>query len=174
MCPNFRKTCFKNHHFYRVKKIAIAGIAGTLAKTLLSYISSFAEDEQVKEPEVLGTMLTMQADKTGSTSKSIEALTVGYTAHFLTGIGFATCYDLLWRWEIGKPNLKYGLIFGSVNGLVGASIWRAYLNFHSYPPKIPVKLYIRNLLIDHVLFGVTIAYTYKYLDKLCHSETIDN
>lgn len=145
------------------KKVVVAGIAGTLTKTLFSYILSFIEDKQMKVPEVLGTMLTNQTSKTGDTSKSTEALIIGYAAHFSTGIGFATCYDLLWRRKVGKPNLKYGLIFGSVNGLVGTSVWRAYLYLHPHPPKVPLKSYMRDLLVNHILFGVTIAYTYKLM-----------
>ena len=43
-----------------LKKAVIAGVAGTIAKTLCSYFFSFIEKEQVTEPELLGTMLTGQ------------------------------------------------------------------------------------------------------------------
>lgn len=145
-----------------IKRAVIAGIAGTLTKTIYSYVSSFIEKEQVTEPELLGTMLTGQVGNKGEVSESIEALTLGYTAHFLTGIGFASCYDLLWSRNIGKPNAKYGFIFGAVNGLAGISIWKTFLTLHPHPPKVPFPSFSRVMLINHVLFGLTASTMYRY------------
>ncbi len=146
-------------------KAVVAGIAGTLTKTLYSYISSLVENEQVTEPEILGTIVTSQTDARGHISTSKEALTLGYSIHLLIGICFAYLYGTLWHKGIGKPKTIYGFLWGTVSGIVGAAFWKLFLRTSDQAPKVPLSIFLRNMIINHMLFGVTVAWLYKYINK---------
>lgn len=149
----------------RWKDVAMTGVAGTLAKTAFSYLSSWKEKEQVSEPELLGTLCTGQTGRRGQVSESKEALVVGYLVHLLIGIGFAGTYHVLWRKRLARPNTVQGAWLGAVSGLLGLLGWRLLFSLHPRPPKVSLPAFLRNMLINHILFGMTAAWTYRQSQK---------
>ena len=66
--------------------ILIAGIAGTSAFTLFSYIVSLKQKKNFREPELLGDMV----DTTVPEISTGTARSTGWLIHYLTGAGFST------------------------------------------------------------------------------------
>src|SRR4051812_8688055 len=115
----------------------ISGIAGTAFMTLFMYVLSYITKRRLKVVKILGTMLTIYSNPEGKLSESNKAITVGILSHYGVGIFFSICYIILWRNNIGKPDLINAFIFGTINGIFGIFIWRLFLFLHPSPPKLP-------------------------------------
>ncbi|MEO6489700.1 MAG: hypothetical protein ABIO04_07155 [Ferruginibacter sp.] len=143
----------------RTSEIALAGIAGTTAFTLFSYIVSQTKKKNFKEPELLGDLF-VPSEKT---DKNLSKLS-GWGIHYLAGLGFAAAYSMLINNKV-KPTLINGTITGAVSGLAAIGIWHAMLTLHPDPPKKPNKQYYGHLFLGHVIFGAFSFLTFGSFNK---------
>jgi hypothetical protein len=147
-----------------ISNLVIAGLVGTAVMTLFMYGMTFLTDRVMKVIKILGTMLTFQTTAKGGLSDSSWSIMVGTIAHYVVGLSFALVYYEIWRAGLGEPNLRFGVIAGFISGLVGILGWRVYFALHPRPPQIvPLKSYLITLLAAHVVFGVSVALTYRSL-----------
>jgi hypothetical protein len=129
--------------------IIIAGIAGTTAFTLFSYMASKVLDKNKEEPELLGEMsgeLLPGLEKTG------EQFT-GWMIHYVTGIAFAAAYKTLIKTTHINPTVRNGVIAGISSGLPAGLLWDTSLKIVPHPPVKRDPAYYIRLGLGHAIFG---------------------
>lgn len=138
-------------------KILIAGIAGTSAMTLFSYLVSRSKNKNFREPELLGDLI----NRLPISESRQPAQMAGWGLHYAIGISFVACYSELWEQTNVKPTLTSGAVLGAANGVVGATGWKLMFEAHPNPPAKNLKPFFGHLILAHVVFGVFSAITYK-------------
>ncbi len=136
------------------KKIIAAGIAGTTAFTLFSYLMSVACDEDFREPELIGKML----NRLPTDLSKKQSRLAGWISHYLVGIAFAATYKLIIEKTQIKPSIKNGLITGALSGYPASLTWDKALQLHPAPPRKRSLFYYGQLVIGHAIFGA-VAFT---------------
>ena len=132
----------------QVVKIALAGIVGTSAMTIYSYLLSNSRNKNFREPALLAEMV----GKLNSSISKKDAQTIGWVMHYGVGVFFASVYHFLLKHKTGK--VKTGALVGGITGLVGVSIWQLSFLLHPRPPRTDYKKFYGQLMIGHIIFGI--------------------
>lgn len=140
-------------------KTFLSTIAGTSAMTLFSYLISEANDENYKEPEVLGQLIKRLPD--GPSNE--KARIAGWGGHYAAGLAFELIFNEVWEREWMKPSIASGALMGVTSGVAGIVAWKVAFDAHPNPPVKNLKKYFAHLMLAHVVFGVSSALTYKLL-----------
>lgn len=127
-----------------------AGVLGTTAFTVFSYLVSKREHKNYKEPDLLGIMAYRSMDM----SKSQSEFT-GWLSHYLIGVAFAGVYKLLINKTGMRSSLKNGFIAGAASGIPAIISWDTGLKIHPRPPRNRSREYYTQLFAGHIIFGVT-------------------
>jgi hypothetical protein len=143
---------FHSPLFFHVRDAIIAGSTGRMAMILLIYIGPFIGLPRIDAVSMLGSLAA-------STKES--AVTLGGAIHFSLGIVFALIYAALWSIGIGSPTWYWGMLFGTVHGLLVISLlfvtMRLVPQLSQYFNTLAVMLAI---LLNHIVFGVVVAVVY--------------
>lgn len=144
-----------------IKKTLLSGIAGTTTMTIYSYFASRKEGKQFREPQLLNRLLYGEEHgKMGPVEKSIQPA-AGFLLHYCTGILFSSCYHLFWKKKAKTSALKNGISYGLTFGILGISIWKIVFKIHRNPPEIDLSRYLKQLIIAHLIFGITVVFSYE-------------
>jgi len=132
--------------------VIIAGLAGTIAMTILMYLAPLMGMPKLDIIAMLGTMFT--SNKTVSTI-------IGVMAHLMMGVVFAFIYVLLWSFGIGSPTWLWGLIFGAVHGLMVYLIMPIINRMHPRSVEMEggTKMAVGMVMV-HMLYGLVVALVY--------------
>ena len=141
----------------QVVKIALAGIAGTSAMTIYSYLLSNSRNKNFREPALLAEMV----QKLHPSIPKNDAQIIGWVLHYGVGVFFASVYRFLLKQK--TANITAGAIVGGITGLVGISIWQLSFLLHPSPPRTDYKKFYGQLMVGHVIFGIV---TCMLLDEL--------
>ncbi|MCF2488596.1 hypothetical protein [Dyadobacter sp. CY347] len=133
-------------------KTLLAAATATSAMTLFSYIASHKEDENFSEPALLATLLERSLD-----IKKEASPPLGWITHYLIGAGFGVGYKLLLKLGKIPASPQNGLLYGAFGGAVGILWWKTMLENHPNPPKTHRKGYYTQLMIAHMIFGLTMS-----------------
>lgn len=131
----------------------IAGSTGRMAMLLIIYGGPFIGLPRMDIVGMLGT---------ATAHNKQDAATMGGAVHFTLGVGFAAFYAFLWSLGIGSPTWEWGLIFGSIHGLlvillVAVLTWR-HPQLSPNISGVPVALAI---LLNHIVYGLVVAIVYS-------------
>jgi hypothetical protein len=141
-----------------------AGIAGTAAMSVFSYLISNKKKKNFREPDLLAKMVKRVVPL--FTRDTAEA--TGWTLHLTAGITFAAVYyELLKKLDL-EPTVLNGLITGGLSGIPAVAIWAAIFERHPHPPKLTSsarKNYYKHLIAAHLVFG---AFTFMAFSILQH------
>jgi hypothetical protein len=135
-----------------VRDAIVAGSTGRMAMIVLIYIGPFIRLPRLDAVSLLGSFAA--PDK-------VTAVTVGGAIHFSVGVLFAMFYAALWSLGIGSPTWDWGLLFGTVHGLL--VILLLLLAMRIFPQlshlfnTVAVMLAI---LLNHMVYGVVVAVVY--------------
>jgi hypothetical protein len=152
-----------------VRNTVLAAIAATSTMTLFSYIVSKKEGENFKEPELLGEFINKSFD---TSKKASEPL--GWVVHYITGVGFTGAYKMLLSLTNRKPNVQNGISFGTFAGAIGVLTWNTLFKNHSNPPKTHRIGYYAQLMIAHLIFGLTLSiFSNKRIDSHNEHKTLN-
>lgn len=149
-----------------VLAIIISGIVGTLVMTGAVYLFSLMDNKVMKVPKILGTMLTFSTTPNGGLCKTPVCISIGTMAHYAMGIFFIFCYYLLWRFNVGKPDIIYAFLFGVIHGLVGMLIWSLFFKLHPRPPHVALANYLWSLMVGHLFFALSATVTFNMINQL--------
>ncbi|MCE7042861.1 hypothetical protein [Dyadobacter sp. CY312] len=130
----------------------ISAVTATSTMTLFSYIVSKKEGENFKEPKLLGDFVKKSFNTSEKASKSL-----GWGLHFLTGVGFAGAYKVLLSLGKKRSTVKNGLLYGLLAGGAGVVTWSLLFKNHHNPPKTHRTGFYTQLVIAHVIFGLTLS-----------------
>jgi hypothetical protein len=134
-------------------RVAIAaGSIGRVVMTLLFYGAPIAGMPQMDIVGMLGTMFTTNKE---------SSVQLGGIIHLVIGSIFAFIYVALWSVGIGSPTWWWGLLFGTVHGVLAILALPLLIQIHPHPPKITRgPLVVGELLAGHMIYGVVVALVY--------------
>lgn len=134
--------------------VILAGGAATLAMTVFSYLVSNIFSKRYREPLLLNYMIrgSESMEKVGRRSYW------GYIIHFIIGWILAFLFYFLLEIDMAELNVRSGIIFGFISGIIGSGAWFIIFKTNSNPPKINLGGYFFQLLIAHVIFGATLSW----------------
>jgi hypothetical protein len=138
------------------KSIVTAALTGTTVMTLFSEIVSKLKGSSYNEAQILGELL----NRITPLSKK-QAEIAGWVGHYAVGIAFAGVYAAYLEQTESKPTLLNSITYGALSGLAGAGIWHATFKAHPNPPGVDLKTYYKQLVLAHVIFGITAGATMR-------------
>lgn len=147
--------------YYIFLQILIASIAATSAMTLFSYIISKSFRELYKEPVLLTFILSKLNLDLSLKTKTILA----WLLHYFIGLIFVVIYHFVWFYNILKLSLLSALLLGSVSGIIGIIGWMFMFKITDHKPQIDFKGYYIQLFFAHIIFGITAALVYYFLQQ---------
>lgn len=135
-----------------LSKILTAGIFAILAMTALSYGLSYLFKGNFKEPQLLNYLM----DKLPNTKATIAREHIlGWALHFSIGFLFVAIFLILNNFYNFPLTILTGIIFGVVAGSVGIAVWSSAFALHPNPPSTNRLLYYIQLMLAHIVFGVS-------------------
>jgi hypothetical protein len=138
--------------FVDIRDAIIAGSTGRMAMILLIYMGPFLRLPKIDVVGLLGSLAA-------STKES--AITLGGAIHFALGVVFAIIYALLWSAGIGSPTWYWGILFGTVHGLlVILLLLAAKRRFSQLSQHFNTLGVMGAILLNHIVFGVVVAIVY--------------
>ena len=138
--------------FVDLRDAIIAGSTGRMAMLLLIYGGPLIGLPRIDVVSMLGSLAAPNKQ---------DAVTLGGAIHFSMGVFFAIIYVALWSIGIGRPLWWWGVIFGTVHGLLVIVLVFAFTG--RYPQlseslnRYPVMIAI---LLDHIVFGIVVSLVY--------------
>lgn len=67
----------------------------------------------------------------------------------------------LYYYQLLTPIWYNGFFLGLINGIVGAVVWLIVIKIYRDILTVDIKMYLFQLVIAHILFGLVILYMYK-------------
>ncbi|MFC5283875.1 hypothetical protein [Pedobacter alpinus] len=129
-------------------------VLSTLALTVFSMVLSTKKRNFV-EPSHLAKIFNYHLKD----SPSWLNIILGVILHFIVGYLFTLIH--LYYYQLLKPIWYNGLFLGLANGLLGALVWYVVIKIYNDVLTVDVKLYLLQLVIAHIIFGLVILYMYK-------------
>lgn len=139
-----------------ILKIILGVLTGTSLMTLCSYFFSHLLNKQFREAVLLHQLL----ERSIMMDKPQIPTWVGWLVHYSVGILFVTLYHFLWNLTGMDPTATSGLLLGLVSGLLGVSCWLFMFWIHSDPPSIDFKTFYMQLIVVHLVFGLSATFGY--------------
>jgi hypothetical protein len=138
--------------FFHIRDAIVAGSTGRMAMILLIYIGPFLGLPRIDAVSMLGSL---------AASNKISAVTLGGAIHFSVGVAFAMLYAALWSVGIGSPTWYWGILFGTVHGILVLFLllvlMRMFPQLSPYFNQFSVMIAI---LLNHIVYGVIVAVVY--------------
>ena len=138
------------------KSIVTAALTGTSVMTLFSEIVSNLKASNYNEAQILGVLL----NRITPLNKK-QAQIAGWVGHYAVGIAFAAVYAAYLNKAKRQPGILNSIAYGALSGLAGAAIWHATFKAHPNPPGVDLKTYYKQLVLAHVVFGITAGATLR-------------
>ena len=147
--------------FYIFLQILIASIAATSAMTLFSYVISTSFRELYKEP----VLLTFVLSKLNLDLSLKTKATLAWLLHYFIGVIFVVIYHFLWFNNILKLSILCAILLGGISGIIGIISWMFMFKITDHKPAIDFKGYYIQLFFAHIIFGITAALVYYFIQQ---------
>ena len=143
---------FHSPLFVHIRDAIIAGSTGRMAMILLIYIGPILRLPKIDVVGMLGSFAAPNKE---------AAVTLGGAIHFSLGIVFAIIYAALWSVGIGSPTWYWGVLFGTVHGLLVILLLLATTRrFPQLSQHFNNLTMMIAILLNHIVFGVVVAAVY--------------
>jgi uncharacterized membrane protein len=130
----------------------IAGLAGTVAMSLLIYIGPFAGMPRMDLIDLLGSMFS---------GNRTAAFVLGILLHLAIGALSGIVYGTLWSLGIIPPTWATGLLFGLGHWVVVSLMIPRILMMHPRNPTLERSMvWVFGFLLAHLVFGIVTALVY--------------
>ena len=138
--------------FVHVRDAIIAGSTGRMAMILLIYIGPILRLPKIDVVSMLGSLAAPNKE---------AAVTLGGAIHFSLGIVFAIIYAALWSVGIGSPTWYWGILFGTVHGLLVILLLLVTTRiFPQLSQDFNNLAMMVAILLNHIVFGIVVAIVY--------------
>ena len=138
--------------FIDIRDAIVAGSTGRMAMILLIYLGPYIGLPRIDAVGLLGSL---------AAPNKPSAVTLGGAIHFSVGVLFALLYAALWSLGIGSPTWYWGLLFGTVHGLLITCmlllVMRMFPQLSHHFNTVAVLLAI---VLNHMVYGVVVAIVY--------------
>ena len=131
--------------------LIISAFFAMITMTTFSYIISNSFRKLYKEP----VLLTYFLDKLGIETSSSMKIFLAWLLHYLIGLGFVLGYHLIWKNNILPLTWTISILLGTSSGIIGVLGWMLIFSYTNHRPKIDFKGYYIQLVLAHIIFGVT-------------------
>jgi hypothetical protein len=138
---------YKNTTTMKVPSTLVAGLAGTTAMTIFSYLLSKKRRSNFMEPELLAKMAAAPLGKP-------LALVGGWAVHYGVGVLFSGIYSGILRPKHFRRPVRSGSLVGALTGVVAVLGWHTCLSLHPSPPVTQRKRFYGQLITGHMIFAV--------------------
>lgn len=138
--------------FVDIRDAIVAGSTGRMVMILLIYIGPFFGLPKIDAVSLIGSLAAPNKQ---------AAVTLGGAIHFSLGVLFAVLYAALWSLGIGSPTWYWGLLFGTVHGLLVISMLLVVMRM--FPPlseHFSTRTVMLAILLNHMVYGVIVAVVY--------------
>ena len=136
-----------------IRDAIIAGSTGRMAMLLLIYGGPIIGLPRIDVVSTLGSLAAPNKQ---------DAVTLGGAMHFTMGILFAIIYAALWSVGIGSPTWWWGIIFGSIHGILVILLLLVVMRKFPQQPELfnglPMMVAI---MLNHMVFGLVVAIVYS-------------
>jgi hypothetical protein len=143
---------FHTQLFVDIRNAVIAGSTGRMAMLLLIYGGPLIGLPRIDVVSMLGSLAAPNKQ---------DAVTLGGAIHFSMGVLFAIIYAAFWSIGIGRPTWWWGVIFGTIHGILVILLVFALTHRH---PQLSASfnglLVAVSILLDHIVFGVIVSLVY--------------
>jgi hypothetical protein len=135
-----------------IRDAIIAGSTGRMAMILLIYMGPLVKLPRIDVVSTLGSLVAPNKE---------TAITLGGAIHFSLGVVFAILYPILWNVGIGSPTWYWGILFGTVHGLIVVLLLLVVIRMYPQIPRHFNNLAVMcAILLNHIVFGVVVAEVY--------------
>ena len=134
--------------------ILVSGVLGTSIMTLFTYIIASITGKELSEPKFLNRL--MWNSNLFHIEKDDYHL-FGWCIHVFIGIVFAASLMLFKICTGFDLTICIGIFLGFVLGLIGVAGWTMLFTLHHNPPEIDFKLFLSQLVIAHMVFGLVVS-----------------
>ncbi|MDT0675421.1 hypothetical protein [Autumnicola musiva] len=139
--------------------ILFASVISTSVMTIFTYICAAVKRGQFRPPELLNMLISRSSIFPVEVGKTSFA---GWIIHYSIGFFFVVIFSLLWNFFSVEISLLSGIIFGFGAGLIGIGGWKIMFVLNENPPEIELKSYFLQLLLAHILFGISASLVFMY------------
>jgi len=146
--------------------IIISGIIATTVMSGIQYFYTSATGNAQYIPRLLGAKLMLMSKNTTFPRNARLNISIGTIVHYGLGIFFVFAYYTLWSFDIGRPDVIYGLAFGFAHGIIGILLWKVLF---SLPPKsstVNQNNFFIGLLLAHICFSLVAIVSYNFVNQL--------
>lgn len=140
--------------------IAITSIAATTTMTIFSYLLSIITAKHYEEPRLIEFLMNPSSPESTEIPKSTL---VSWLIHYAIGVVFMLVFACAWHFTVFKPGIICGAVFGLIAGLIGVVGWKSMFMLKPPPPKTPLGKYFLQLIVAHIIFGITAGLIYPLL-----------
>lgn len=140
--------------------ILVSGLVATSVMTLFSYVVSNFKSKQFREPELLNSLISRA--EIISLKPSRNHL-LGWIIHYLIGWFFVLVFSLIWEFTQFSATIISGAVLGLAAGIIGIFGWKIMFKLNRNPPEIDFSQFYLQLIIAHILFGISAAMVYSLI-----------
>lgn len=137
--------------------ILISGLVATTVMTLFSYVVSNFKAKQFREPELLNSLISRSEIIELKPSKKHF---LGWIIHYLIGWFFVVGFSFIWEYTQFSADIISGAVLGMAAGIIGIFGWIMMFKLNQNPPEIDFSQFYIQLIIAHILFGISAAIIY--------------
>ncbi len=141
----------------KIPKVLFSGILGTTAMTLFSSLISKSENKNLEQSENLAQLVNRLPINVSKKTAKVA----GVFSHYGIGMGFLSLYDQLWKRHKIEPSIQSGALLGAASGVLGVVAWKTMFESHPNPQPKNLKVFMSQLVLSHVVFGVVSAIAYR-------------
>ena len=135
--------------------IFFSGILGTVVMTGFSHVVESLTDHKFNEAHLLNGLIK----RLRSTAPNIgDNHYLGWVIHFAIGISMAAILYCYYIYLADSISIWTGLFLGFILGIIGIAGWYLIISYHDNPPKIDWKFFFIQLVVAHIIFGVTVTW----------------
>ncbi|WP_203296447.1 hypothetical protein [Luteirhabdus pelagi] len=137
-----------------ILKVLLINFIAVGVMTVFTYLYSLARNINFGQPYLLQYLINTARPSNNRTTLGIW---VGWLLHYILGILFYYGYQLF-RTLLGLTHSVWlGILYGFFAGLIGVIGWYLMFRAHRNPPAIPKTEYYLQLVVAHILFGLSVA-----------------
>lgn len=136
-------------------------LIAVVCMTVFSAVWSKISGHQFREPALLSQLLDKHVHQANLPR---QGYALGWVIHFLLGIVFLGFYEVLWRLTNVERSLIWGLIFGSLLGVLGILGWKILFKAVGFSSAFNYRQYYIHIYFAHVVFSLTALVVYHWFD----------
>lgn len=126
-------------------------LISVLCMTIFSALWSKISGNQFREPALLSQLLDRHV---GKANLPRQGRALGWVIHFLLGIFFLGFYEVFWQLTNVERSLIWGLIFGSLLGVLGIFGWKILFNAVDFSSAFNYRQYYIHIYFAHLVFSL--------------------